>query len=89
MDIRVVYIHGRFLVFLVSYPLVEFPVYLLGNNNKLSSMYIFFKVSILDINEEIGNKAINQLENKYKEPGKILFVKCDVTDKNAFEGKRV
>lgn len=43
-------------------------------------------MSLLDINEEVGRKAIGQLENEFKAFGRVLFVKCDVTDKNEFEG---
>lgn len=43
-------------------------------------------MSLIDINEEVGMKAINQLKNEYKAFDRVLFVKCDVTDKNEFEG---
>lgn len=42
-------------------------------------------VSLLDINEEVGMKAVGELENEHKAFGRILFVKCNVTDKNEFE----
>jgi len=51
-------------------------------------LFIFFKVSLLDINEAIGNKAISELEIKYKlSSSRLLFIKCDVTNKIEFEGK--
>ncbi|KAF0748970.1 15-hydroxyprostaglandin dehydrogenase [Aphis craccivora] len=43
-------------------------------------------VSLLDINEETGNKAISKLEIKYKSSSsRLLFIKCDVTNKIEFE----
>ncbi|XP_025194196.1 15-hydroxyprostaglandin dehydrogenase [NAD(+)]-like isoform X2 [Melanaphis sacchari] len=43
-------------------------------------------VSLIDINEETGNKAIRELEIKYKSSSsRLLFVKCDVTNKIEFE----
>ncbi|XP_060853991.1 15-hydroxyprostaglandin dehydrogenase [NAD(+)]-like [Rhopalosiphum padi] len=43
-------------------------------------------VSLLDINEAIGNKAISELEIKYKlSSSRLLFIKCDVTNKIEFE----
>jgi len=45
-------------------------------------------VSLIDINEEIGNNAINVLETKYKSSSsRLLFIKCDVTNEIEFEGK--
>jgi len=44
-------------------------------------------VSLLDINEEIGNNAISQLKDKYKVFDRVVYIKCDVTNKNEFEGK--
>lgn len=45
-------------------------------------------MSILDINEDRGNKAVSQINNKYKvSADRVLFIKCDVTNKNKFEGK--
>lgn len=31
-------------------------------------------------------KAISQMKSEYKAFDRVLFVKCDVTDKNEFEG---
>lgn len=43
-------------------------------------------VSLLDINEETGKKAISELEIKYKSfSNRLLFIKCDVTNKIEFE----
>ncbi|XP_060878027.1 15-hydroxyprostaglandin dehydrogenase [NAD(+)]-like [Metopolophium dirhodum] len=43
-------------------------------------------VSLLDINEEIGNNAISLLETKYKSSSsRLLFIKCDVTNEIEFE----
>ncbi|KAE9541057.1 hypothetical protein AGLY_004302 [Aphis glycines] len=43
-------------------------------------------VSLLDISEETGNKAISELEIKYKSSSsRLLFIKCDVTNKIEFE----
>jgi len=45
-------------------------------------------VSLLDINEEIGNNAISELQTKYKSSSdRLLFIKCDVTNEIEFEGK--
>lgn len=43
----------------------------------------------MDINEEVGNKAINHLEDKHKMIGRVLFLKCDVTNKEMFESKLI
>ncbi|XP_001950981.1 15-hydroxyprostaglandin dehydrogenase [NAD(+)] isoform X1 [Acyrthosiphon pisum] len=43
-------------------------------------------VSLLDINEEIGNNAISELEIKYESSSsRLLFIKCDVTNEIEFE----
>lgn len=55
----------------------------------LTTVLIIFQVSILDINEDRGIKAVGQIKNKYKvSADRVQFIKCDVTDKNKFEGKR-
>ncbi|XP_050428504.1 15-hydroxyprostaglandin dehydrogenase [NAD(+)]-like [Adelges cooleyi] len=43
-------------------------------------------VSLIDIDEEAGNTAITNLEKKYNASGRALFLKCDVTNKDEFEG---
>uniref|UniRef100_A0A2S2RAB1 15-hydroxyprostaglandin dehydrogenase [NAD(+)] n=2 Tax=Sipha flava TaxID=143950 RepID=A0A2S2RAB1_9HEMI len=42
-------------------------------------------VSLLDINEDNGNKAISRLKTKFETSDKVLFIKCDVTNENEFE----
>lgn len=53
--------------------------------NKTFVLY-FLKVSLLDIDDSIGNKTISYLDKKYKTSDRVLFIKCDVTNKDNFEG---
>lgn len=55
--------------------------------NVLLFCVLFNKVSLLDVNDDNGKKAIRQLENDHGAvSSRVLFIKCDVTKKNEFEG---
>lgn len=44
-------------------------------------------MSLIDINEECGTKAVSRLEEECESwIGRILFIKCDVTNEDEFEG---
>lgn len=44
-------------------------------------------MSLIDVNEETGTKAVSVLEKECESwVGKILFIKCDVTSNDEFEG---
>lgn len=51
--------------------------------------FFFFsiKVSLLDINIEFGKKAIRRLEDDHDASGRVLFIKCDVSNKDELEGE--
>ncbi len=54
----------------------------------INDEYIYFfyiKVCITDINEECGQRAETELQKQCPR-GQILFLKCDVTAQDEFEG---
>lgn len=51
--------------------------------------FFIIKVSLLDIDIEFGKKAIKRLENDHNASGRVLFIKCDVSNKDELEGEYV